>query len=80
MERAEHLYGGMREVPCRECAARVLVRKHSARHTNVQWSTAAVAACLEFRGRASAFIPGCRRLGASIDEAVRDGLVEVPDA
>jgi len=79
MERADHLYGGLTEVACRLCGACVRVRKHSARHTNVQWSSAAVAACAEFKGRESASIPTCLSLRDSIEEAVRAGRVRVPD-
>jgi hypothetical protein len=79
MERADHLYGGMQAVTCLACGACVLVRKHSARHTNVQWSTAAVEECMEFKGRESAFVPTCSSLRESIEGAVRAGLVQVPD-
>lgn len=79
MERVDHLYGGLQEVTCRECGACVRVRKHSPPHTIVQWTTAAVDACVEFKGHESARVPTCLSLRASIDEAVRAGRVEVPD-
>lgn len=79
MERADHLYGGLTDVTCRRCGAWVKVRKHSAQHTNIQWSPTATGRCLEFQGRESAFIPTCSSLRDSIDLAVRDGRVSVPD-
>ena len=79
MERADHLYGGLTEVTCLRCGACVLVRKHSAQHTNIQWTAASVATCLEFKGKQSAFVPTCSSLHASIGEAVLRGRVSVPD-
>jgi hypothetical protein len=79
MERADHLYGGLTEVACRLCGACVRVRKHSAQHTNIQWSSGSVGRCLEFEGRQSAFVPTCSSLRDSIDLAVHLGLVSVPD-
>ena len=79
MERADHLYGGLADVACRRCGACVKVRKHSAHHTNVQWTSASVQTCAEFKGRESAFIPSCSSLRDSIDLAVLEGRVTVPD-
>ncbi len=79
MERADHLYGGLTNVACRLCGACVKVRKHSAQHTNVQWTSDAVRTCVEFKGRESAFIPTCSNLRDSIEVAVTQGRVRVPD-
>jgi hypothetical protein len=79
MERADHLYGGLTDVTCRLCGACVQVRKHSPQHTNVQWMPSSVQTCVEFKGRESAFIPTCSSLRDSIDLAVLEGRVSVPD-
>jgi hypothetical protein len=79
MERADHLYGGLTEVACLRCGACVKVRKHSAQHTNIQWSGASVGQCVEFKGRQSAFVPTCSSLHASVEVAVHEGRVSVPD-
>ncbi|MGI5164092.1 hypothetical protein ACQEU3_07020 [Spirillospora sp. CA-253888] len=73
----------MRPVDCRACGVRVLVEKRSLPHTSVQWPTDAVAACAEFApraaaGRPTALVPHCTALRGSIEQAVRDGLLEVP--
>lgn len=78
MERADHLYGGMTPVACQRCGVEVMVRKHSARHTNVQWTAAAVSACPFFDGQPSALVPTCLDLRDSISKAVHDGRLEVP--
>ncbi|WP_067172608.1 hypothetical protein [Microtetraspora niveoalba] len=70
----------MRPLTCRRCANRVLVEKYSPIHTSVQWLGDARTDCAEFAGLAeagadSAFVPTCGALRASIDEAVRAGLV-----
>ncbi|MFI6516148.1 hypothetical protein ACIBF1_11365 [Spirillospora sp. NPDC050679] len=73
----------MRPVDCRACGVRVLVEKRSLPHTSVQWPTGAAAACAEFAprvaaGRPPALIPHCAALRGSIEQAVREGLLEVP--
>jgi hypothetical protein len=77
MERADHLYAGLQPVECAKCEVQVLVRKHSPHHTNVQWTAGAVEACPFFHGRQSALVPTCVNLRDSIEQAVRDGLIEV---
>jgi hypothetical protein len=79
MERADHLYAGLTEVTCRRCGACVLVRKHSAQHTDIQWTSASLRRCVEFEGLESACIPTCSSLSDSIGLAVREGRVSVPD-
>lgn len=78
MERVDHLYAGLTDLTCRLCGACVRVRKHSAQHTDVQWTPASVQVCVEFQGRESASIPTCSSLSDSIDLAVREGRVSVP--
>jgi hypothetical protein len=69
-------------VECARCGAAVLAAKFSPQHTSVQWSAAAVRACLEFSasaalGRPSALVEGCGSLRDSIDAAVAAGRLEV---
>jgi hypothetical protein len=74
---------GFTPVACRQCGVEALVKKNSHKHTSVQWSASAVAACPEIAtARAadpSSFVPGCPRMSQSIEEAVRSGAVVVPD-
>ena len=72
----------MTEVACLGCLARVRVKKNSEHHTSIQWSTEALAQCAEFRRMASQpagrpVYAACARLGSSIDQAVRDGELEI---
>ena len=67
---------------CGRCGAQVLAAKFSPQHTSVQWTDAAVRACVEFMafselGRTSALVEGCGSLRDSIDVAVKDGRLEV---
>lgn len=69
---------GQARVSCGRCGAAVLAAKFSPRHTSVQWTAAAVAACAEFgtrtaAGERTALIDGCASLRGSIDAAVRAG-------
>ena len=75
---------GFSPVVCRSCGVEAMVKKNSTKHTSVQWTGAGVAACPEI-GAARAADPrglvlGCPRLAESIEAAVRDGAVVVPDA
>jgi hypothetical protein len=83
-ETQEFLAAGLTPVTCRSCANRVLVKKTSPAHTSVQWTTDPASSCPEFAariaaGELSARIDSCPKLRASIDLAVSEGLVEVPD-
>ncbi|HEX6346798.1 hypothetical protein [Umezawaea sp.] len=80
-ERREFLEGGLRPVECLACGNRVLVKKHSLRHTSVQWTSDAALSCPEFAaaGRDTALIATCLALRDSIERAVRDGVLEVAD-
>jgi hypothetical protein len=75
---------GLMPVQCRTCGVEVGVKKNSRRHTSIQWTTAAVRGCAEFAagtGDRSGGLPlGCARLRDSIDAAVADGTLVVPDA
>jgi hypothetical protein len=70
------------EVACLDCLARVRVKKNSEQHTSIQWDADAQSHCQEFQRAASQ--PGgrqiwasCSRLRSSIDQAVRDGAIEI---
>jgi len=75
---------GFAPVTCQHCGVEALVKKNSHKHTSVQWTAAGVASCLEINAARAAdpkgFVLGCPRMSASIEEAVRDGAVVVPDA
>ena len=69
-------------VECGRCGAGVLAAKFSPQHTSVQWTAAAVRACVEFSvaaaiGQPSALVEGCGSLRDSIDAAVTAGRLEV---
>jgi hypothetical protein len=75
-------HAGFRPVECDHCGARVLVAKFSPQHTSVQWDSASVRACAEFRARAatgeqSALIDTCASLRASIGRAVSQDRLPV---
>jgi hypothetical protein len=83
-ESREFLEAGLRPVDCRSCGNRVLVKKSSAVHTSVQWTSDPARSCPEFAARVaagelSARIDTCPKLRTSIELAVEEGLLEVPD-
>ena len=72
---------GLVPVRCQACGVEVSVKKNSRRHTSVQWTASAVAACAELGALDAApteFRLGCSTLKESIDAAVRDGVIVVP--
>lgn len=75
---------GLAPVRCGTCGTVALVKKNSPKHTSIQWSSAAAAACPELAaGRAGGpnrLVLGCPRLRSSIDDAVVRGDLVVPDA
>ena len=73
-DRREYLENGLRELDCRHCAGRVLVKKNSWAHTSIEWTADAVQRC-------DAFSPhtGCPQLHRSIEQAVTAGRLRVPD-
>jgi DNA-directed RNA polymerase subunit RPC12/RpoP len=82
-ERREFLEGGLAPLHCDRCGTRVLVKKNSARHTSVQWTSDPAATCPEFAkavadGAVSALVDTCWTLHETIERAARDGLLEVP--
>lgn len=75
----------MQPVSCDRCGTEVLVAKFSYRHTSVQWRGDAESACAEFRAAADAGqrpaidTHTCQALRTSIERAVLDGSVTVPE-
>ncbi len=80
-DRSRYLEGHLAEVACLDCLARVRVRKQSEFHTSIQWDAEATAHCAEFgraRGQGDLSVQrACSRLLASIDQAARDGEIEI---
>jgi hypothetical protein len=74
---------GLTPVTCSTCGVEALVKKNSQKHTSVQWTTSGVATCPEIAAARSAdpsgLVLGCPRMTASIQDAVRAGVVIVPD-
>lgn len=70
------------EVACLDCLARVRVKKNSEHHTSIQWDGESLEQCAEF-SRAGSQPEGrpirvaCSRLRSSIEQAVKDGAIEV---
>lgn len=80
----QRLYTSARlvEVACLDCLATVGVKKNSEHHTSIQWSAEALAGCPEFARMAGAptgrnIREACPRLVASIEAAVKDGVVPI---
>lgn len=70
------------EVACLDCLASVRVKKNSEHQTSIQWNADALANCAEFRRAASQpegrpIRVACTRLRSSIEQAVKDGVIEV---
>jgi hypothetical protein len=75
---------GLVPVTCAACGGEVGVKKNSQQHTSIQWTAAATRMCHEFArgvGESCGALPlGCDRLRESIDAAIADGSLVVPDA
>ncbi len=75
---------GLTPVTCSTCGVEATVKKNSRKHTSVQWTRAAVVGCPEITAARAAdpaaLVLGCSRMRQSIEDAVRDGAVVVPDA
>lgn len=83
-ETVEFLTAGLRPLSCRSCGTCVLVKKNSVQHTSIQWTTDAAKSCPVFAEKAAAgaqtaLLDTCDRLGESIAEALREGMLEVPE-
>jgi hypothetical protein len=83
-DRRFYIEMGFVPVTCASCGIEALVKKNSHKHTSVQWTAAGVAGCPEISTARTAdphaFVLGCPKLADSIQDAVRDGTVAVPDA
>jgi hypothetical protein len=73
-------------VACRNCGARVLVRKSSWNQTSVQWNGDATSRCAERAQTQQISVPGsrgvflvCSALSESIRDAVRHGELAIVD-
>ncbi|WP_181773329.1 hypothetical protein [Amycolatopsis pittospori] len=83
-ETVEFLTAGLRPLNCRACGTCVLVKKNSMQHTSIQWTTDAARSCPVFAAQAAsgaqtALLDTCGNLSDSIDAALKDGLLEVPE-
>lgn len=70
------------EVACLDCLARVGVKKNSEHHTSIQWTAESVRQCsvfarLDHQPGGRPLREGCPRLAASIEAAVRDGVLGI---
>jgi hypothetical protein len=71
---------GLVPVACETCGVEVNVKKNSRKHTSVQWTATAMAGCRNFDAVGTLGVSlGCPRLRESIEAAVDDGRVVVPD-
>jgi hypothetical protein len=77
----QRLYTSARlvEVACLDCLAKVGVKKNSEHHTSIQWTTESRRQCPELARRSGGrdVHPGCPRLVASIEAAVREGVIPI---
>ena len=75
---------GFVPITCAACGVEAFVKKNSRRHTSVQWTAAGVAGCSEISAARAAdphgLVLGCPKLAETIEQAVHDGTVVVPDA
>lgn len=83
-DRRAYLEGGLHPLKCERCGTCVLAKKNSPKHTTVQWKPNAVGSCPEFArqthpGGNSAHLDTCPDLQASIDTAVHEGRIVIPD-
>lgn len=77
-----YLEGGLRPLPCATCGVRVLVKKLSPEQTSIQWTTS-TGDCPEIAARIAegahpALVDTCPRLRATIEHALREGILEIP--
>ncbi|NKS72846.1 hypothetical protein GS966_23740 [Rhodococcus hoagii] len=81
VDQHNYLEQGLQEVQCRACGTCVLVQKNSFKHTSIQWQGNPAEVCPEFTaagGRAGSR-QTCPRLLSSIQHAVMEGILEVPE-
>lgn len=79
-DKENYLDSRLSPVECRTCGTCVLVRKNSFKQTSVQWTSKPSDSCPVFReGGSSATSDSCQRMQDSIDHAVMEGILAVPD-
>ena len=81
-DRELYTRSSLSDVTCRQCQARVMVRKNSEHHTSIQWTREAVETCVVFsdldqRKDGRPVHSACPQLVASIEYAVSEGMVTV---
>jgi hypothetical protein len=77
----EFLEAGLTPIGCHSCPTSVLVKKTSPAHTSIQW-TGPTSTCPELgaSGEPGARIDTCPKLRTSIELAVSNSLIQIPDA
>lgn len=75
-DRARYMSEGLTTVSCMDCLVSVAVRKNSDHQTAIQWTADAQGMCPEL-ARREGIHESCPRLKASIEAAVREGLVPI---
>ncbi|MDT7564228.1 MAG: hypothetical protein QOI50_1816 [Pseudonocardiales bacterium] len=73
-DRRAQLEDGLADLDCGHCGGVVRVKKNSLAHTSIQWTADAVRRCPAYAIR-----DGCPHLRRSVDSAVADGWLEVPE-
>ncbi|WP_338886699.1 hypothetical protein [Rhodococcus sovatensis] len=80
LDKENYLDSRLTPVECRACGTCVLARKNSLKQTSVQWTSRPTESCPIFReSGSSATQDSCPRLQDSIDHAVMEGILPVPD-
>jgi len=73
-DRRAQLEDGLSDLDCGHCGGLVRVKKNSLSHTSIQWTADATRRCPAYSVR-----EGCPHLRRSVDAAVADGWLEVPE-
>lgn len=81
-DRADFLTARLTPVACRACGTEVLVRKNSAQHTSIQWTSDPASSCPRYaeqvaRGGSTALLDTCPRLADSIAKAAAEGEIPI---
>lgn len=84
VDKERYLEQGLTPLRCQSCQAEVLVRKSSSRQTSVQWTEDPAARCpvfaeLSAKGTGPGRPETCDRLQLTIEWAVTEGELDVPD-
>ncbi|WP_374111192.1 hypothetical protein [Nocardia sp. JCM 34519.1] len=80
LDKQRYLDDGMTPLRCQSCQIRVLVRKNSSRHTSLQWTEPPGNRCPVFAEISGPGQPvSCPQLQRTIEWAVREGLLEIPE-